>query len=619
MPDSPAPVAAAIYARVSSVGQLGRDGDEDGYSLPAQVEACRREAASRGAEVAKIYMERAESARSDDRTVLQQMLRELPLLGVDLLIVHKVDRLARNRLDDATLYQRLMVMGIKLVSASENIDETPAGRLMHGMLASFAEYYSNNLATEVRKGLNRKHEQGGTPHKPPVGYLSKRTIEGSKDIRTVIVDPERAPLIKEAFELYATGEWTLNRLTAHLERRGLRSRGTPRCPEHPLKNNRINEILRKPYYMGIVRWNGRSFPGKHEPLIDVDTFDRVQELLTGARIGGERPQKHTHYLRGTVVCEKCHGRLLFGRHRSRSGRQYDYFSCNNRTARGHKIKCSSGHFAVREVELQVEQLYRNVQLAPDTKEQIRIELQDELANRTELIKRQAGKHKRVLKAIAAKQEKLVQLYYKDLVDEEVFSAEQDKLKAERRAEERLHKQATAQLDEVMLAFEIALRRVDNPYEAYKDGTEQERRMLNRLIFERIEIGEEGEVFEAALTPVYAALSAWEPALGQPTAPPGEEAAENGFAKAKVRPSSEPAHHELIGCKRWYYYYMSAASKRNYEQAIWRTGRKVGRTVYAQIGTEPSDKDVLIGVFDTRELAASAAKAHNAAIVKTSRS
>ena len=108
-----------------------------------------------GCGVAKAYIERAESARSDNRPVLQKMLKDLPALSVKYLIVHKVDRLARNRLDDAQLYERLLGMGITLVSASENIDETPAGRLMHGMLATFAEYYSNNLATEITKGLRR--------------------------------------------------------------------------------------------------------------------------------------------------------------------------------------------------------------------------------------------------------------------------------------------------------------------------------------------------------------------------------------------------------------------------------------------------------------------------------
>jgi DNA invertase Pin-like site-specific DNA recombinase len=152
--DAEPQVVAAIYARVSSSGQLGRGDDEDGdgYSIPAQVKACEREAEARGATVLKPYIERAESARSDDRPVLQQMMRELPARGVRYLIVHKVDRLARNRLDDAVLYERLVGMNVRLVSATENIDETPAGRLMHGMLATFAEYYSNNLATEIRKG-----------------------------------------------------------------------------------------------------------------------------------------------------------------------------------------------------------------------------------------------------------------------------------------------------------------------------------------------------------------------------------------------------------------------------------------------------------------------------------
>src|SRR5450756_1290650 len=237
--EAPPAALAAIYARVSSVGQLGRDGDEDGYSLPAQVEACKKEAISRGAELAKVYVERAESARSDDRPVLQYMLKELPTLGVKYLIVHKVDRLARNRLDDATLYQRIVGMGIKLVSASENIDDTPAGQLMHGMLATFAEYYSNNLASEIMKGLTRKHEQGGTPFKPPIGYQSKRKLIGAQDIRSVIVDPERAPLVQLAFTLYSTGEWPLKRLAAHLKEQGLRSRGTRRYPERPLGDNRI--------------------------------------------------------------------------------------------------------------------------------------------------------------------------------------------------------------------------------------------------------------------------------------------------------------------------------------------------------------------------------------------
>jgi len=530
---------AAIYVRVSSTGQMGRDGDEDGYSIPAQVKACETEAASRNATVAKVYIERAESAKSDDRPVLQQMFRELPTLGVRYLIVHKVDRLARNRLDDATLYQRIVGMGIKLVSASENIDETPAGQLMHGMLATFAEYYSNNLATEVKKGLRRKHEQGGTPHKPPIGYLSKRELIAGQDIRSVIVDPERAPLIKLAFTLYSTGEWTLRDLTAHLEMQGLRSCGTRRYPSRPLPVSGVHNLLRNRYYIGIVSWDGRRFPGKHERLIDLDTFDKVQSLLTAARVCGERPQRHEHYLRGTVVCAECRGRLLYGRHRGRTGDYYEYFSCNNRTVRRRKVKCSSGHASVPVVEEAVLDLYRSLRLDPDVQEQIRTELRAELGDRAALVRMEAERHRRALKTIEARQEKLVQLYYDDLVSVDVFEREQDKLKAERQAADRLESNANIQLEDVQATLELALSRVDRPYEVYSEGTEMERRLMNRAIFARIEIGPDADITAGTLTPVYQALAAWQPELGSPRRP---DAADPGQASTPdFRPLFAPAH------------------------------------------------------------------------------
>lgn len=505
---------AVIYARVSSTGQLGRDGDEDGYSIPAQVKACEAEATSRGAQVVKVYVERAESAKTDDRPVLQQMLRELPGLGAKYLIVHKVDRLARNRRDDANLYERLVSMGVKLVSASENIDETPAGQLMHGMLATFAEYYSNNLSTEIMKGLRRKHELGGTPHKPPIGYLPKRELIGAQDIRTVIRDPERAPLVERAFTLYATGHWPLRKLAVQLEREGLRSRGTRRYPERPLGANRINAMLRNPYYMGVVAWNGQRYPGKHEPLVDQETWDRVQLLLTGAHIGGERAHKHEHYLRGTVVCAECLGRLLYGRHRGRS-RYYEYFSCNNRSARRRGAACSSGHYAVEATEDQIlERVYRTLTIPREVQEQIKSELRRELTERTALIEQEAERHERALALIEAKQEKLIQLYYQDLVSEKVFAAEQEKLNAERRSAHKLRKAAKAQIGDVEAALEIALSRVGRPYEAYREATPLERRVMNRAVFERIEIGPEAEVTGTVLTPTYKALSAWQPGLGR---------------------------------------------------------------------------------------------------------
>jgi site-specific DNA recombinase len=526
---------AAVYARVSSSGQLGRDGDDDGdgYSIPAQVKGCTAKAAEFGATVAKAYVERAESARSDDRPVLQRMLAELPTLGVRYLIVHKVDRLARNRLDDALLYHQLQAMGITLVSACENIDETPAGRLMHGMLATFAEYYSNNLATEIKKGLHQKHATGGTPYRPPIGYLPVRKIVEGREVRTIMVDPERGPLITLAFDLYATGDWTLSRLTDHLRERGLMARPTPKQGGRPLSRATVHKLLSNPYYIKVIVYAGKRVLGRHDALIDPDTFDKVQALLVANRHGGDRSHKHEHFLRGMVFCSECGGRLLFNRVRGRNGDYYDYFSCANRAVRRRKAICNTGYYNVQRVEEAVERLYRRLHITDRIAAEIRQDVSDELAERHALIDKEAAKHRKHIQQIEANQAKLIQLYYKDLVSEDALEREQALLKEQETAAQRLYDVARIEAQEIDGALDVALERADRPQVAYDIGTNLERRVMTSSFFSRIEIGPDEDVSGTSLTPVYGALTAWKPDLGQPGRP--------SVSTAQFRPSANSVH------------------------------------------------------------------------------
>ena len=506
--------AAAIYARVSSTGQLGRDGDEDGYSIPAQVQGCEREATQRGLRIGKVYIERAESARSDDRPVLQQMMRELPTLGVRYLIVHKVDRLARNRLDDATLYERLMGMNITLVSASENIDATPAGRLMHGMLATFAEYYSNNLATEIKKGLDQKHRNGGTPFRPPVGYRPRRELVGNQDIRTVEIDPERAPLVQLAFDLYATGDWPLSKLTKHLHAQGLNSRPTANREPAPIRKTSIHKMLHNAYYVGIVEYRGRRVPGRHDPLIDRETFDRVQLLLAARSVAGDRPSKHEHYLRGSLYCADCGGRLLYTKNRGKGG-LYEYFSCTNRHSRRIGGRCHSPHFPAHLVERAVEEHYRTVRLTKEVRDSIWADVRRDAGERTEIIQRDAERHRRRVKTLQDNQARLVQLSYQGLVTDEVLANEQRRLEDEQQQAQRLLDAAELHAKDIEVALDGALAKTKTPHATYLASTPLERRLLNQAFFKRILIGEDSEVLGTSLTPVYDALAAWHDPLGQP--------------------------------------------------------------------------------------------------------
>ena len=122
---------------------------------------------------------------------------------------------------------QLVKAGVRLVSVKEQIDDSPAGKLLHNVMSGVAQYQkSDNLAHEVLKGMGRKAKEGGTPFRAPLGYLNHREVRGTADIRTIVVDPERAPLIRWCFGQFATGDWTLRTMCDALEAKGLRTRPT---------------------------------------------------------------------------------------------------------------------------------------------------------------------------------------------------------------------------------------------------------------------------------------------------------------------------------------------------------------------------------------------------------
>ena len=173
-PSSGTAATAVVYLRVSTKEQAQRGGEAEGFSIPAQRAACLKKAESLGAQVVGEFIDAGESARSADRPELQRLLQYVGTEAVSYVIVHKVDRLARNRYDDVTITAQLQAAGARLVSVTENIDQTPSGLLLHGIMSSIAEFYSRNLANEVIKGTQQKGSAGGTPHVAPIGYRNVR-------------------------------------------------------------------------------------------------------------------------------------------------------------------------------------------------------------------------------------------------------------------------------------------------------------------------------------------------------------------------------------------------------------------------------------------------------------
>jgi DNA invertase Pin-like site-specific DNA recombinase len=184
---SAATKTALLYLRVSPAAQTQTDYDQEGLSLPAQRDACTRKATSLGATVADVFVERGESGRSTARrSALAAMLTRLDARDINTVIVHKVDRLARKRADDSTILAQIRASGAQLVSVSENVDETPSGMLLHGIMASIAEFYSMNLAAESSR--HHRKSQAGRHALPSTTWLPQRPRVSGREVRTIDLD-----------------------------------------------------------------------------------------------------------------------------------------------------------------------------------------------------------------------------------------------------------------------------------------------------------------------------------------------------------------------------------------------------------------------------------------------
>ena len=422
---------------------------------------------------------------------------------VDYVIVHKVDRLARNRGDDIDITRILCEAGVQLVSASESIDNTPAGMLLHGIMSSIAEFYSQNLANEVKKGMGEKVKNGGTPTRAPIGYINVRKVdEQGREERTVELDGERYLLINQAFKEYATGNWSLNSLSEHLSDLGLTTPPKPKIPSKPITKKMLGSILNSPYYKGIVTYNGVEYSGKHEPIVDESTWDTVQEVLR-SHLNGERTRIHEHYLKSTVYCGKCGARLIIHNAKSGSGNIYPYFVCAAKQNK--RNSCNQKALLIDEVAARIETLYGKISFTTEFKTLLQkwiVSQIDVLAkeSKTEIERLIQQKEK-----LEREQHKLLQAHYADAIPVQLLKEEQDRIgKSLRNINDMIaghqteHTESIANLNNV---FEL----LNDCGRAYILAGDFERRCFNQAIFRKIVVHEDltldaeyAEPFDAVL-------------------------------------------------------------------------------------------------------------------------
>jgi site-specific DNA recombinase len=185
----------------------------------------------------------------------------------------------------------------------------------------------------VSQGILQKAKEGGAYGPAKLGYINgSDLLPDGRKVACVEFDPQRHTFVTAAFRLFASGDYSITQLEDELHTIGLRARPTRRHPNATgkVKGSTLHRLLRDRYYAGWIVYKAgtpdeQTFKARHDPLIDQDTFDQVQEQLDLARVSGERVHKHQHYLKGSIFCGECGSRLVFGLSRGEERRPIPLF------------------------------------------------------------------------------------------------------------------------------------------------------------------------------------------------------------------------------------------------------------------------------------------------------
>lgn len=300
---------AVIYARYSSDNQREE-------SIEGQLRECTAFAEKNDITILRHYIDRAYSAKTDNRPEFQNMIKDSAKHLFDMVIVWKLDRFSRNRYDSARYKTLLKRNGVKVVSATEVISEGAEGIILESVLEGFAEYYSADLSEKVVRGMTENllkgKFNGGTI---PFGYI----IDGDGHFQ---VDPLTAPLITEAFKMYADGA------TMKVVRLWLNEHGARNARGGELSHNSVQYMLHNRRYIGEYIYRDRVMPDMIPAIVPKELFDRVQERMEKNAKAPARYKAEEEYLLTTkLYCGYCGAYLCGESGTSRTGTVYHYYKC----------------------------------------------------------------------------------------------------------------------------------------------------------------------------------------------------------------------------------------------------------------------------------------------------
>lgn len=309
-------IRAVIYARYSSSGQREE-------SIEGQLRECHEFARRNGFTVVGEYVDKALTGRTDKRPDFQRMLRDSERGVFEAVICWKTDRFARNRYDSAMYKYKLKRCGVRLFYAKETIPEGPEGIILESVMEGYAEYYSENLSQNVKRGYYDSALELKTLGQTVIGL--RKGPDGRFEI-----DPATAPIVRRIFEEYAAGEKAKDIYT-RLNAEGYRtSRGGL------FNKNSLRRILTNEKYVGVYEFRDIRVEDGIPAIVTRELFDQCQQLVERHHRAPAAKRDTFFLLTSKLFCGHCGEPMTGDGGTGRSGRVYNYYTCNGR--RAHKCK-----------------------------------------------------------------------------------------------------------------------------------------------------------------------------------------------------------------------------------------------------------------------------------------
>ncbi|PYP84633.1 MAG: recombinase family protein [Candidatus Angelobacter sp. Gp1-AA117] len=459
------------YIRVSTDKQ-----GERGVSLQEQRDIIQRYASHKNLEVSRWFVE-METASKIGRPVFNEMLALLKAGRAAGVVIHKVDRGARNFRDWAEIGD-LHDLGIEVHFATESLDlNTLGGMLSADLQAVMSVHYSRNLREETKKGYYGRLKQGLCPRPAPLGYLNNG--EG----KTKTIDPIQGPIVKQGFELYATGRYTLTQMTDVLYEIGLRTRETPKKSGGlKVSRNTIAGMLSNPFYIGAlhVKKADRTFAGIHEPLVSKQLFDRVQAVKSGRYV---RPLRNHQFLFSRLICCAVCGRSLV----AETQKGHLYYRC-------HRSHNPPSALKGEQIEKRFAEIFDRLRLTSEEEKLIDLML-ERMRERVRERAQQILKAEQLkLESTQQRLERLTDAYLDGLVEKEELEKKKTALTLERREIERVIAGIQSDGWSDMVKWNKIVERIKTAYLLYETGSyEEKRQMVKEVVSNRIAAGKNLEI------------------------------------------------------------------------------------------------------------------------------